>query len=284
MRFGTARTADGDRVVVRDGEGARILPFSSVREALADGVLTDERTADLLRSSEPVDLGDLDLAPAVSGGKVICVGHNFTSHILELGHGLPDHPNVFSKFPEALVGPNDDIRLDVASEAWDWEAELAVVIGTAVRRADRDTAARAVAGYTVANDVSARDWQRRASQWLLGKTFESTTPLGPWIVTTDEVDPAAGLQISCSVDGVTKQQSTTADLLFDAPSLVAYVSQVVTLQPGDVILTGTPGGVGTARKPPERLLPGQLVVTAVEGIGECRNRCVSSGQQLTSNA
>jgi acylpyruvate hydrolase len=284
MRFGTARTPDGDRVVVRDGARARILPLPSVRQALSDGALTEDGAADLVRSGRPVDLGDLDLAPAVSGGKVVCVGHNFTSHILELGHGLPERPNVFSKFPEALVGPNDDIHLDVASDAWDWEAELAVVIGTAVRWADRETAARAIAGYSVANDVSARDWQRRASQWLLGKTFEATTPLGPWIVTPDEVDPAAGLEISCSIDGVTKQQSTTADLLFDAPSLIAYVSQVVTLQPGDVILTGTPGGVGTARTPTERLLPGQLVVTAVEGIGECRNRCVSSGQRPTSNA
>jgi acylpyruvate hydrolase len=284
MRFGTARTPDGDRVVVSDGATVRILPVTSVRQALADGSLTGEDTADLVRGGDPVDRDDLDLGPAVSGGKVLCVGHNFTSHILELGHGLPEHPNVFSKFPEALVGPNDDIRLDRASAAWDWEAELAVVIGKSVRWADLDTATRAIAGYTVANDVSARDWQRRESQWLLGKTFEATTPLGPWIVTPDEVDPAAGLRISCSVDGVTKQQSTTADLLFDAPSLIAYVSQVVTLHPGDVILTGTPGGVGTARTPQERLAPGQVVETWIEGIGQCHNRCVSSGQQPISNA
>jgi acylpyruvate hydrolase len=280
MRVGTARTPAGDRVVVSDGVTARLLQLTDVRQALQDGALAGGYRQD----GEPVDLDDVDLGPAVSGGKVVCVGHNFRSHILELGHGLPEHPNVFSKFPEALVGPYDDILLDAASDAWDWEAELAVVIGSSVRRADRESATRAIAGYTVANDVSARDWQRRQSQWLLGKTFESTTPLGPWIVTADEIDPTAGLQISCSVDGVTKQQSTTADLLFDAPTLVAYVSQVVTLHPGDVVLTGTPGGVGTARTPQERLLPGQVVVTSIEGIGECRNRCVASGQRPNSNA
>lgn len=284
MRFGTARTPDGERVVISDGAAARMLPLGSVRQALADGELSSGRAADLMRAGEPVDLDGLDLAPAVSGGKVVCVGHNFRSHILELGHGLPDHPNVFSKFSEALIGPEDDIRLDAASDAWDWEAELVVVVGAAVRRADRGAASRAIAGYTVANDVSARDWQGRASQWLLGKTFEETTPLGPWIVTPDEVDPAAGLGISCSVDGVVKQRSTTADLLFDAPSLVAYVSQVVTLRPGDVVLTGTPGGVGVARSPRESLTSGQLVVTTIDGVGECRNRCVSSRPQPAANA
>lgn len=273
MKLGTARTPSGTRAVLQNAGGTRLLEFPTVGAALAAGALSDRAA---LPGTPVEDPAALDLGSAVTGqGKVICVGHNFRSHILEMGHGLPEHPNVFSKFPEALIGARDDIQLDAASAAWDWEAELAVVIGTPIRGATRETAGRAIAGYTVANDVTARDWQRRASQWLVGKTFESTTPLGPWIVTTDEADPATGLAIVCSVDGVQKQKSSTSDLLFGPAELVAYLSQVITLRPGDVILTGTPAGVGAARTPPEGLSPGNTLVTAIEGIGECRNRCVS---------
>ncbi len=280
MRLATARTPAGTRAVVQDLEATRLLELPTVSAALTAGVLTN---APRLRGTPVSDLNALDFAPAVTGPvKIVCIGHNFRTHILEMGHGLPQHPNVFSKFPEALVGARDDIQLDGAAATWDWEAELAVIIGTPVRRATREAAGRAIAGYTVANDVSARDWQRRASQWLVGKTFEATTPLGPWIVTADEADPSCGLAITCSVDGIEKQRSSTSDLLFDPAELVAYVSQVVTLQPGDVILTGTPGGVGAARKPEEWLTHGSRLVTAIEGIGECRNRCVST-QSLTAH-
>jgi acylpyruvate hydrolase len=230
------------------------------------------------REANPLT-GEVELGPLVDpGAKVLCVGHNYKRHILEMGHELPSHPNVFSKFPEAIIGPYDDIVLDAQALDWDWEAELALVVGKPARCVPPEQAGEYIAGYTIANDVSARDWQRRSSQWLLGKTFERTTPVGPWLVTPDELDdPSAGLAITCSVDGAQKQNTTTADLLFDAAFLVSYLSSVVTLRPGDLVLTGTPGGVGAARQPAERLHPGQKVVTEIAGLGRLENLCIASG-------
>jgi acylpyruvate hydrolase len=165
--------------------------------------------------------------------------------------------------------------LPAVSDRVDWEAELAVIIGTPIRHGDREAATAAIAGYSIINDVSVRDWQRRTTQFLQGKTFESSTPLGPWLVTTDEPGAAPGPEqrITCTVDGEVVQDAHTGDLLFDAPAVVSYVSAVITLLPGDVIATGTPGGVGAARTPPRFLDDGQLVVTAISGLGELRNRC-----------
>lgn len=275
MRLATARTPDGTRVVIHERGQTRMTSFPSLSRALAEHVLEDPASV----PGTPVEEGTvLDLAPVVTDpSKVICVGHNFRQHILEMGHDLPTHPNVFSKFADALVGPDDDISLDPVSTAWDWEAELAVVIGRCARNVTPAEARAAVAGWTVANDVSARDWQRRSSQWLLGKTFESTTPLGPWLVPAGDADPSDGLTISCTVDGEEKQRASTSDLVFDPVWLVTYLSEVMTLRPGDVLLTGTPGGVGTARTPAQRLHPGQLLTTEIEGIGTLRNRCVAPG-------
>jgi len=161
-----------------------------------------------------------------------------------------------------------------APDLIDWEAELAVVVGKHGRHLDEPGARRAIAGYTAANDVSARDWQFSTMQWLPGKTFEHTTPLGPVLVTGDEVDHASDLEIVCEVDGVVKQRSRTSQLIFTPERLVAHVSSILTLEPGDIILTGTPGGVGVARTPPEWLAPGSSVSTRVEGIGELHNVCI----------
>ena len=154
-----------------------------------------------------------------------------------------------AKFADALIGANDPIVLPPGSEAVDWEAELAVVIGSRVSRATEEEAAAAIAGFTVANDISARDFQRRTTEWLQGKTFDATTPLGPFLLTADESGSAPGLEISCTVDGFTKQKADTADLVFSPVELVRYISAVTTLNPGDVILTGTPGGVGDGLTP-----------------------------------
>ncbi|QSR28797.1 2-hydroxyhepta-2,4-diene-1,7-dioate isomerase [Nocardioides aromaticivorans] len=274
MRYTVARTNGGPRVVIDRGSGhAVITTWTSLRDAFLGGLLDG---ADGVGAVE-VDVAELDLAPAAGVvGKVLCVGHNYTQHILEMGHGLPDHPNVFSKYPEALVGPFDDIALSEESQAWDWEGELALVIGKAARNVTEAEAPSHIAGYTVANDISARDWQRRSTQWLLGKTFAATTPLGPWFVSSDEVDPDAGLALTCSVDGDVKQASTTSDLLFKPAFLVSYLSRVLTLEPGDVVLTGTPAGVGAAREPAEFLRPGQEVVTEIEGVGRLSNKCVAA--------
>lgn len=154
----------------------------------------------------------------------------------------------------------------------DWEAELAVVVGAELTGADRNSARAAIAGYTVANDISVRDWQKRTLQWFQGKAWDRTTPLGPVVVTPDELDPAAGVEVICRVDGTERQRGNTRTLVFDAADLLAYVSTFTTLRPGDVVLTGTPGGVGMGMTPPVFLADGDLVETEIPGIGTLRNR------------
>jgi acylpyruvate hydrolase len=207
--------------------------------------------------------------------KIVCVGLNYRAHILEMGRELPRHPALFAKYSRALVGARDEVVLPAVSVQMDWEAELALIIGAEARHADAAGAEAAIAGYTVLNDVTARDWQYRSPQWLQGKTFEATTPIGPWLVTADDPAAAGGLDLACEVDGELVQKANTADLVFSPADLVAYVSQIITLVPGDVIATGTPGGVGHARTPARYLKDGSVLVTRIEGVGECRNVCVS---------
>ena len=273
MRLAKLATTDGPRLVLDDRGAAYLTEFRTFREALEADVFAKPTVGRVREIAPP---SDAELLPVADpGSKVICVGHNYRSHITELGHPIPEYPNVFCKYPEALVGPVDSIRLNPAAGEWDWEAELAVMIARpASGLRDESEAIGCLAGYTVANDISARDWQRRATQWLLGKTFEGTTPVGPWLVDATEVEPQLGLTITCAVDGVEKQRASTADLVFPPHRLVAYLSQVMTLQPGDLVLTGTPGGVGMAREPKERLVPGSVVVTEVAGVGRLVNTCV----------
>jgi len=274
MRLATLRAADGTRAALLDEDRTWLLAHPTVGEALAAGVHRGGSGVD--REPGP-SAHEADYAPLLPhAGKIVCVGHNYEQHILEMGHGLPEHPTLFSKFASALVGAYDDVCLDLAAQGWDWEAELAVVIGSPVRHADGAQAREAIAGFTVANDVSARDWQRRTAQWLAGKSWDATTPLGPVLVTSDEVGGAADLLVTCSVDGVEKQRARTSDLLFGPEELVAYVSTFTRLEPGDVLLTGTPAGVGAARTPPEQLRPGLLLETTIEVVGTCRNACVPS--------
>ncbi len=215
----------------------------------------------------------LDFAPLIPRPeKIICVGLNYRSHILETGRDIPEYPTLFAKYIPALIGANDDVVLPAVSESVDWEAELAVIIGKRVRHATPESAPDAIAGYACLNDVSVRDWQNRTLEWLQGKTFESTTPLGPYLVTSDE-SPGPSREISCEVDGEVKQKADTSDLVFDAFTLVSYISTVITLEPGDVIATGTPGGVGNARNPKEFLRDGSVMITRIAGVGECRNVC-----------
>ncbi len=271
MRFATIRTPDGTTAARLDGDLLIPLAAADVGELLAAGAAAvPERQA-----ASPVPASQASYAPVVPRpSKIICVGLNYREHILETGRELPEYPTLFAKFADTLLGPRDDLRLPALSERIDWEVELAVIIGRPVYRASRDEAAAAIAGYTVSNDVSVRDWQRRTVQWLQGKAFQHTTPVGPYLVTGDEVGDAADLDIRCEVDGVVRQQSRTSDLLFSPADIAAYASQVITLQPGDLLLTGTPGGVGNARRPPVYLQPGQTMRSAIEGLGECVNRCV----------
>jgi acylpyruvate hydrolase len=271
VKLATIRTPEGTRAVRLAGNKYVDLGFSDLGELLA------QENWHLLAAQDGGTAYTADavaFAPVVPRpGKVLCVGLNYRNHILEMGRDLPEHPTLFAKFAEALIGAHDDIDLAPESDAVDWEAELTVVIGRAVRRADEKEAAEAIAGFTVMNDVTMRDWQYRTKEWLQGKTFEGTTPLGPVLVTPDElpggVNPAVTL--SASVDGETVQKANISDLVFGPVALVQYASTIMTLRPGDIIATGTPGGVGHARTPTRYLADGNTLVTEIEGIGRLEN-------------
>jgi acylpyruvate hydrolase len=224
-----------------------------------------------------IDIADEQWAPVVpSPAKIVCVGLNYRNHILEMGREIPEFPTLFAKYPEALIGPYDPIVLpDYASHAVDWEAELAVVVGSRAHRVNPVDAADAIAGYAVLNDVTMRDFQYRTPEWFQGKTFEATTPFGPFLVTGDEY--AVDTDIRTEVDGELMQHSNTSDLVFDPAALVSYISQIITLNPGDVIASGTPGGVGHARKPPRYLRDGSVLVTSIDGLGTLRNPVCKEG-------
>lgn len=276
MRLCTIRTGGATRAGLVEGDRVVPLDAADVGALLAGAgpALAGELRA--RASAEPVALDAADLAPVVPAPpKILCVGQNYLAHIREMGAEPPEYPTLFAKYANVLVGPRDPIRLGPESDRWDWEAELAIVVGRRVRRAGREEAAAAIAGFTVCNDVTARDWQRRTSEWLQGKTWESTMPLGPVLVTSDEVDGARDLAVRCTVDGEVVQDGRTSDLVFAPADVVAYASTFTTLEPGDVIATGTPSGVGAGRTPPVFLRPGQEVRTFVEGIGELCNVCVA---------
>jgi acylpyruvate hydrolase len=218
-----------------------------------------------------IELGQLIPRPS----KIICVGLNYKTHILEMGRDLPEYPTLFAKFADTLIGPFDDIEAPGEDTHLDWEAELTVVIGATIRRGTPADAAAAIAGYTVANDISMRGYQFRTKEWLQGKLWDRSTPVGPVLVTADEWQP--GPTITTAVNGELMQQASTGDLVHDPVFLVSYVSTMITLRPGDLILTGTPGGVGHARKPPRYLVPGDVVETAIHGIGTLRNTVIPAG-------
>jgi acylpyruvate hydrolase len=269
MQFATIRTDYGTTAARLDGDVLVPLDAADVGEVL--GGAARERAG-----APAVPAAEADFAPLVTRpGKIICVGLNYRAHILETGRELPEYPTLFAKFADTLLGPRDDLVLPSVSDRVDWEVELGVVIGRPVYRATPEEAAASIAGYTVVNDVSMRDWQQRTLQWLQGKMFQHSTPVGPYLVTPDEVGHAADLEVRCEVDDAVMQQSRTSDLLFSPAEIISYASQAITLRPGDLIATGTPGGVGNARKPPVYLHPGNVLRTWIEGLGECVNHCVA---------
>jgi acylpyruvate hydrolase len=261
-----AGRVEGDEVVLLDGADVKAVLES------ADG-LGQAASADGPR----IALADADLAPVVPRpDKTVCIGRNYHAHMAEMGNPPPPHPIYFTKYARSLVGPRDDIELpgvDVSAQV-DWEGELVAIIGRSVRNASAAEALEAVAGFTVGNDVSMRDWQTRTSQYLAGKAWDSATPIGPALVTRDEVGDGSGLALVTEVDGVVKQEANTDEMVFSTIELVQDLSRIVTLDPGDLILTGTPGGVGHARQPPEYLVDGTVVRVSIEGVGEIVNRCV----------
>lgn len=273
MKLATIRTATGTAAVRLDGARAVETGAPDVAALLRR---PDWRTAAAAADGPSHEVAALDLAPVVTTpSKIFCVGHNYRGHIAEMGREMPSYPALFGKFANVLLGARDDIVHPGETEELDWEAELGFVIGSRLRRrAGKEEAAAAIAGYTVVNDISMRDWQWRTPQWLQGKAWEASTPAGPWLVTGDEIDDAADLEIRLDVDGEVMQRSRTSDLLFTPADIAAYLSTFTTLEPGDLVLTGTPGGVGAARDPKVFLKPGQVVRTVVEGVGECVNMVV----------
>ncbi|MGN7201359.1 fumarylacetoacetate hydrolase family protein [Arthrobacter sp. SAFR-044] len=272
MKLLTLRLGNGVTTAVRqDGDTLTEIPgFSDVGALLKDP--NWESTAKTAEgTTHPYDGADL-AAVVPSPGKIICVGQNYRNHIEEMGHDVPAYPTLFAKYAESLIGPNDDLILPEESDTVDWEAELAVVIGRAGRRIPEAQAGDHIAGYSVLNDVSMRDYQFRTVQWLQGKTWEKSTPFGPAMLTQDEFLP--GPLMTSAVDGEVQQSTPTSDLVFTPEFLVSYISRIITLNPGDVISTGTPGGVGHAQDPKRYLQEGQVLVTTVEGLGQLRNRVV----------
>jgi len=268
---------DGRTTAVRvEGDALVDLGLPDVGAVLASpgGLETAARTAGARSSAAGVVFAPLVPRP----GKVICVGLNYQKHIKEMGRDLPEYPTLFAKFTDALIGAHDDIHRPAETDQFDWEAELALVVGRPVRRADEAEAAAAIAGFTVLNDITCRDWQFRTREWLQGKNWDSTTPLGPYLVTSDEVGGSRpALDIRCEVNGQLMQQDNTGDLLFDPVDLVRYVSAMIRLNPGDIIATGTPGGVGHARKPQVFLRAGDTVVTEIAGVGRLENHVITEG-------
>jgi acylpyruvate hydrolase len=268
MRFASCLL--GDRRLAALVEDDSVRPLRGIvelgrdtpSEVLADPPLTDER----------LPLEDVRLLPVVPRpGKIVCVGVNYRAHADEGGYDLPDYPALFSKFTETLVAAGEPILLPPESNAVDFEAELAFVIGRPVRRASGPATVDAVAGYTAANDVSMRDYQYRTPQWLPGKNWASSTPLGPFLVTPDEVGDPHELDISLELNGERMQSANTREFIFDVPKLVTTISEFIPLAPGDVVLTGTPSGVGYRRDPKILLRDGDRVTVEIERVGTLEN-------------
>jgi len=214
-------------------------------------------------------------APIPRPPKIICIGLNYRDHAEESKLPIPEVPTVFCKFPTAVTGHNQPVVLPKNSVKPDYEAEFAVVIGPGGRHIAEQDWQKHVFGYTILNDVSARDFQMATSQWMIGKTFDTFAPIGPAVVTADEIEDPHNLNISLTLNGEVMQNSNTRNLIFRIPQLIAHLSSVFTLEPGDIIATGTPAGVGFARKPPRWLRPGDDMLTKIEGLGELHNPIVA---------
>lgn len=275
-RIGVLAADPGDATVIDLSRAAPELPqtMRGLLTAGADALTAVAAVRDRYSGEHAVELSSLSLRPPVADPeKLIAIGLNYVEHDLEGGQPIPEVPVVFAKFPSCLIGSGEPIRLPrVANEMVDYEGELAVVIGRRCRDVSEADALDCVGGYAVFNDVSARDYQRRTSQWTIGKTFDTFGPMGPVLTTADEVGDPQTLEIETTVNGERRQFANTRDMIFPVAHLVAYLSNVMTLVPGDVIATGTPGGVGSMRKPsPSWLGEGDVVRVRIERLGTLEN-------------
>jgi 2-keto-4-pentenoate hydratase/2-oxohepta-3-ene-1,7-dioic acid hydratase in catechol pathway len=268
-------------------DGRQVEPFqlSATERALGALPLVEAQVAGrpLPATSAPIALDQVQLTAPIPRPRrnVFCVGKNYHAHAREFagsgfdssaksGGEIPSDPILFSKVPESVVGPGDAIRMPEVSTAIDYEAELAVIIGRGGKGIKAADAMQHVWGYTIVNDVTARDWQGRHQQWLMGKSFDTFCPMGPWLVTADEVD-GQNTNVRCFVNGEKRQDASTRDLIFSIPTLIEVLSAGITLYPGDIIATGTPVGVGIGFKPPKYLKAGDVVRVEIDGIGQIEN-------------
>jgi 2-keto-4-pentenoate hydratase/2-oxohepta-3-ene-1,7-dioic acid hydratase in catechol pathway len=253
--------------------------FADVVSVIAGGADALDRVARWIDNPPGGEILDPEktklLSPIPRPPKIVCIGLNYRDHAAESNLPIPETPTVFAKFATSVTGHGHPIVLPRASTRPDYEAEFAVVIGKRGRHVPEARWREHVFGYTILNDVSARDFQMATSQWMIGKTFDTFAPIGPAIVTDDEIEDPHNLRISLELSGDIMQDSNTSNLIFKVPQLIAYLSSVFTLEPGDIIATGTPAGVGFARKPPRYLMPGDEVRVRIEGLGELVNPVVA---------
>ncbi len=256
--------------------GLKHAGFSTVLSVIEGGVTARRRIQSLLDDPPAAEIFSPArvrlLAPLPRPPKLICVGLNYVDHVIECHEKMPEVPTIFAKFPTAVVGPCEPIVLPKNSTEPDYEAEFAFVIGNGGRYIPRERWQEHVFGYTNMNDVSARDYQAATSQWMIGKTFDTFAPMGPAIVTADEIPDPHSLDIQLIINDEVLQSSNTSQLVFKIPDLIEYLSSVFTLEPGDVVSTGTPAGVGETRTPPRWLRPGDEVVVRTSGLGELHSR------------
>jgi 2-keto-4-pentenoate hydratase/2-oxohepta-3-ene-1,7-dioic acid hydratase in catechol pathway len=262
----------GDEVAPLDVE---LPPGAGVEAVLAAGANeTQALIGRARRGPSRLPLADLKvLAPVPRPSKIFAVGLNYADHIAEAGLPTPETPTIFAKYPNVIAGPYDAIQRPRVSDELDYEGELAVVIGQRCRHVPRDRAADAIGGYMVLNDVTVRDWQKMSPQWTMGKSFDTHAPTGPWLTLPDAADPA-DLGLRTFVNEELRQQSNTRELVLDPAHLIAFISQACTLEPGDIIATGTPGGVGFLMDPPRYLAPGDEVRVEIDGLGVLVNEVI----------
>ena len=304
----TPRTAtlqpNDDLIDINNALAARLCDDGAQRPQLAADALNPTSMIDLLAIGQPaldaieatrkwLDAGGLSREDAIANGslipaahahltapiprpgKVMAIGINYRAHAAEMQRELPDHPTVFTKVSSCIIGPGEPIHAPIESEMLDWEGEFCVVIGRYARHVAAADALNYVAGYMNGNDVTIRDWQRHTATWMMGKGWDTHGPTGPWILTADEVPDPSALELKTYLNDIEKQSAPTSDLLFDIPTIIEYLSTAFTLEPGDVIFTGTPSGVGQARDPQEWMKPGDTIRVEITGLGSLENPVIA---------
>jgi 2-keto-4-pentenoate hydratase/2-oxohepta-3-ene-1,7-dioic acid hydratase in catechol pathway len=279
MRFLSFKSNGREGLAIKDGQGARGLYADdssypgSLAAVIGAGAGALARTADLLSKGEVVDLDAIEfLSPLGQTGKIICLGGNYRDHAKEVGLRVPPHPTVFTRFPSSLVGHRANLIRPRVSDQFDYEGELVAVIGKRGRHIPEGKALEHVVGYSIFNDASVRDYQIETPQWTVGKNFDGTGTIGPFLVTADEVPPgAAGLRLRTRLNGQVVQSASTSDMIYSVANTIAFLSRAMTLDPGDLLIMGTPPGVGMARKPKLFMKAGDRCEVEIEGIGTLSN-------------